>query len=120
MTYSTPITTLFVDIGGVLLTDGWSYEFRQLAVKEFDLNSEEMEARHSQAFETLELGKITMQEYLKLVVFYKARDFTTERFLEFIFARSAPHPNMIEHIQQLKKKYGLKIVVVRHEAKEIN
>ena len=120
MTYSTPITTLFVDIGGVLLTDGWSYEFRQLAVIEFNLNSEEMEARHSQAFETLELGKITMQEYLKLVIFYKARDFTPERFLEFIFARSAPHPNMIELIRQLKKKYGLKIVVVSNEARELN
>ncbi len=125
MTYSVPITpvpisTLFVDIGGVLLTDGWSYEFRQLAVKKFNLNSEEMETLHTHAFETLELGKITMREYLKLVVFYEERDFTSERFLEFILARSEPNPNMIELIRQLKEKYRLKVVAVSNEARKLN
>lgn len=38
-----PVTTLFLDIGGVLLTDGWSHEFRKLVAKEFNLNTEEME-----------------------------------------------------------------------------
>ena len=120
MKYSVPIATLFVDIGGVLLTDGWSYEFRQLAVKKFNLNSEEMESLHSHAFETLELGKITMQEYLKLVVFYEERHFTSERFLEFILARSETNPSMIELIRQLKRKYRLKIVAVSNEARELN
>ena len=120
MKYSDPITTLFVDIGGVLLTDGWSYEFRQLAVKKFNLISEKMEALHSQAFETLELGKITMQEYLKFVVFYEERHFTMERFMDFIFARSESNPKMIELIRQLKKKYRLKIVAVSNKARELN
>ena len=120
MKYSVPITTLFVDIGGVLLTDGWSYEFCQLAVKKFNLNSEEMETLHSHAFETLELGKITMQEYLKLVVFYEEQNFTSERFLEFILARSETNPSMIELIRQLKRKYRLKIVAVSNEARELN
>ena len=120
MKYSVPITTLFVDIGGVLLTDGWSYEFRQLAVKKFNLISEKMEALHSQAFETLELGKITMQEYLKFVVFYEERHFTMERFMDFIFVRSESNPKMIELIRQLKKKYRLKIVAVSNEARELN
>ena len=120
MKYSDPITTLFVDIGGVLLTDGWSYEFRQLAVKKFNLISEKMEALHSQAFETLELGKITMQEYLKFVVFYEERHFTMERLMDFIFVRSESNPKMIELIRQLKKKYRLKIVAVSNKARELN
>jgi len=41
-----PITTLFVDIGGVLLTDGWVQKYRSLAAKTFDLNFKEMEIRH--------------------------------------------------------------------------
>lgn len=32
------VTTLFVDIGGVFLTDGRGHEFRKMAVKEFHLN----------------------------------------------------------------------------------
>lgn len=120
MKYSTPITALFVDIGGVLLTDGWCHEFRELAVKEFDLDSEEMEDRHSQVFETFELGKLTMQEYMELVVFYKKRHFTPLQFQEFIFAQTKSDLTMIDLIRQLKSKYGLKIFAVSNEARELN
>ncbi len=80
-----PITTLFVDIGGVLLSDGWSYESRKLAVKKFDLNTEEMENRHNQAFDTYELDKLTIEEYLNHVVFYEKRSFTPAQFKKFMF-----------------------------------
>ena len=38
MKRSTGITTLFLDIGGVLLTDGWGNQYRTLAARTFDLN----------------------------------------------------------------------------------
>jgi putative hydrolase of the HAD superfamily len=37
-----------------------------------------------------------------------------------MFAQSKPYPEMIELIRQLKAKYGLKIVVVSNEARELN
>lgn len=37
MDISISVKTLFVDIGGVLLTDGWGHEFRKMAVNEFHL-----------------------------------------------------------------------------------
>ena len=120
MTYSIPISTLFVDIGGVMLTDGWSHEFRKLAVKKFHLNQEELEDRHGMVFETFELDKLTIEEYLNLVVFYERRSFTPAQFREFMFARSESYPEMIGLIRQLKAKYGLKIVVVSNEARELN
>ena len=39
----TKITTLFLDVGGVLLTNGWGHSSRALAAKAFDLNLDEME-----------------------------------------------------------------------------
>ncbi len=69
------ITTLFLDIGGVLLSDGWGHEFRQLAAEKFHLDEAEMEERHRIMFVTYEEGKITLDEYLDRVVFYKHRDF---------------------------------------------
>lgn len=42
MDKSISVTTLFVDIGGVLLTDGWGHEFRKLAVKKFHLNQQKI------------------------------------------------------------------------------
>ncbi len=120
MKVKTGIKYLFVDIGGVLLTDGWSQRSRKLAVKEFGLNPEEMEKRHSQAFETYEEGKFTITEYLNRVVFYEKRPFTQVRFRKFIFTQSESYPQMIELIRQLKIKYGLKIIVLSNEARELN
>jgi len=120
MREKTGIKFLFVDIGGVLLTDGWGHAFRNLADKEFDLNSEEMETRHNQILDTFELGKLTIEEYLRWVVFYKKRSFTPAQFQKFMFAQSKPYPKMIELVRRLKTKYGLKIVVVSNEARELN
>jgi putative hydrolase of the HAD superfamily len=111
---------LFVDIGGVLLTDGWVHKYRKLAAKEFDLNPEEMEKRHNQAFDTYELDKLTIEEYLNRVVFYEKRSFTQAQFRKFMFAQSKPYPKMVELVRKLKAKYGLKIIVVSNEARELN
>ena len=71
------ITTLFLDIGGVLLSDGWGHDFRHQAAEKFHLDKQEMEERHGIMFATYEEGRISMDEYLDRVVFYKHRDFTT-------------------------------------------
>jgi putative hydrolase of the HAD superfamily len=114
------ITTLFLDIGGVLLSNGWGHEFRQLAVEKFHLDETEMEEKHSIMFVTYEEGKITLEEYLKRVVFYKPRDFTHAQFRDFMFSLTTPHPDMIDFIKKLKAQYGLKIVAVSNEARELN
>ncbi len=54
------ITTLFLDIGGVLLSNGWGQDFRQKAADEFHLDKAEMEERHSIMFVTYEEGRITL------------------------------------------------------------
>ncbi len=120
MKEKTEIKYLFVDIGGVLLSDGWDHESRKLAVKKFDLNPEEMENRHNQAFETYELGKLTITEYLNRIVFYEKRSFTQAQFRKFLFAQSKQYFQMIELVRKLKTKYGLKIIVVSNEARELN
>ena len=120
MTNKTGITCLFVDIGGVLLTDGWSHKYRKLASKEFGLEMEETEKRHNQAFDTYELDKLTIKDYLNRVVFYEKRPFTRAQFQKFMFAQSKPYPEMIGLVRKLKAKYGLKIVVLSNEARELN
>ncbi len=115
-----PITALFVDIGGVLLTNGWSHESRKRAAKMFGLNLVELEDRHHLTFDTYEEGKLTLDEYLSRVVFYQKRSFTRAQFRKFMFAQSKPFPEMIELVRRLKSKYGLKIAVVSNEGRELN
>jgi putative hydrolase of the HAD superfamily len=114
------ITALFLDIGGVLLSNGWGHESRQSASEKFQLDITEMEARHHLTFDTYELGKLTLEEYLNRTVFYEKRSFTKDEFRNCMFAQSKPHPEMIELIIELKKQFGLKIVVVSNEGRELN
>ena len=100
MKRSTEITTLFVDIGGVLLTDGWDHHARRRAAKHFKLDWAEMEDRHDLNFETHEEDKLTLEEYLDRVVFYEKRPFTRAQFRRFMFAQSKPYAEMIELVRQ--------------------
>ena len=114
------IRCLFLDIGGVLLTDGWDHHARRRATKHFKLAWVEMENRHNLNFATYEEGKLTLEEYLGRVVFYQKRPFTHAQFRRFMFAQSKPYAEMISLIGKLKANYGLKIVVVSNEARELN
>ncbi len=120
MKKKTIITHLFLDIGGVLLTDGWDHHARKRAAANFKLRLAEMNDRHHLVFETYEEGKLTIEEYLDLVVFYQKRPFTRAQFREFMFIQSKPYPKMIDLVRRLKARYGLKVVVVSNEARELN
>ncbi len=113
------ITTLFVDIGGVLLTNGWDRRMRKMAAETFGLDYEEMDERHHLTFDTYEEGKLTLYDYLQRVVFYQERPFSVEEFRLFMFAQSQPYPEMIELICRLKERYGLKIAAVSNEGREL-
>ena len=52
------ITTLFLDIGGVLFTNGWDHHARKRAAKHFKLELAEIEDRHHLKFDTYEEGKL--------------------------------------------------------------
>jgi putative hydrolase of the HAD superfamily len=120
MIKATSITCLFLDIGGVLLTNGWDHHQRQRAAMHFKLDWAEMDNRHNLTFDTYEEGKITLTEYLERVVFYKKRAFTFAQFRSFMFAQSQPCAPMLELIPRLKAKHGLKVIVVSNESRELN
>jgi len=101
MKKASAITCVFLDIGGVLLTNGWDHDSRKLAAKTFDLDPDEMEDRHHLTFGTCEVGKLTLKQYLSRVVFYQKRPFTRAQFQKFMFAQSRPFPQMIDLARNL-------------------
>jgi putative hydrolase of the HAD superfamily len=110
---------LFLDIGNVLLTNGWDHSMRRRAAQKFALDYEEMNERHHLTFDTYEEGKLSLAEYLGRVVFYRPRSFSPEDFRDFIFAQSKPKPDMIQLVQELKERYGLKTAAVSNEGREL-
>ena len=113
-------TTIFTDIGGVLLTNGWDRTARKKAIDRFKLDPAETEERHHLTFDTYESGKISLSEYLKRLVFYRKRNFTENDFRKFMFAQSKPYPEMLSLIRAIKEKYNIKIAVVNNEGSELN
>ena len=116
------INTIFLDIGNVMLTNGWDRHMRRQAAEIFNLDYEEMDERHHLTFDTYEEGKLSLDEYLTRLVFYEDRPFTREDFKAYMFAQSQQKPEMMqtaELIKGLKGKYGLKVATVSNEGLEL-
>ena len=118
MTRSSAITTLFIDIGNVLLTDSWGPAMRQRALEQFGFDLTEVAQRSQLTFEGYEEGNISLDEYLDWVVFYQPRSFSREALKAFMLAQSQPQPDMIALVRDLKTRYGLKVAVVTNDGRE--
>lgn len=120
MDESNRIRTLFLDIGGVLLSNGWDRRERRRAAERFNLDHEEMDERHHLTFDTYEEGKLSLDEYLNRVVFHREQSFSREQFKEFMFSQSQAFPDMIELVRNLKSRHRLKVAAINNEGKELN
>jgi putative hydrolase of the HAD superfamily len=117
---SAPVTALFLDIGGVMLTNGWDRRSREAAAKKFGLDLDELNDRHRMTFDTYEAGKLSLDEYLRRTVFCQEQPFTMDDFKAFMYDQSKAYPEMIDLVKALKARYGLKVAVVNNEGRELN
>jgi putative hydrolase of the HAD superfamily len=113
------ITTLFLDIGGVLLTNGWDRRARQAAVEKFELDFEEIDERHHMTFDTYEEGKLSLDEYLSRVIFFRDRKFTREDFKAYVYSQSRPLEDMLDLIRKIIIKHNLRAIAVSNEGREL-
>jgi putative hydrolase of the HAD superfamily len=114
-----PITTLFVDVGGVLLTNSWGHTARHRAAERFDLDCDTLNRRHYAVFTLYEEGKLNLDEYLDRAVFYEDRPFSRKDFQEFMFSQSETNPQMIELVRGVKARHGLKVVAISNVGWEL-
>ena len=114
------VKTLFLDIGGVILSNGWGRDFRRKAEQKFGLDPEETEERHHLTFDTYEEGKLSLDDYLNRVFFYKKNNFTKDEFKEFMFAQSYALQENLDYFLSLRKQYKLKVIAVSNEGRELN
>ncbi len=114
------ITTVFMDIGGVILTNGWDHNMRKLAAWTFDLDYDELNERHHLTFGTYEEGKLSLEQYLDRTIFYRERPFSKDDFRKFMYAQSKPFPDMLLLMRSLKLKYKLKTTAISNEGRELS
>ncbi len=113
------ITTLFCDVGGVLLTNGWGHQSRKLAAEKFGYDLAEAETRHHLMFDDFEEGKISLHDYLRFTIFNQPCSFSEEDYVAFMYAQSQPLQPMLDYVKELKRKHALKVVLVSNEGREL-
>ena len=114
------LKVIFLDIGGVLLSNGWGHESRQKAAEAFHLDYAEMDSLHHFIFNIYEINRISLNEYLDRVVFNRARNFTKEEFKTFMFAQSFELPDMLGWLKEWKRTCGFRIFSINNEGKALN
>lgn len=112
------ISSLFWDIGGVLLTNAWDHEERDTAIQHFALDKNDFETRHKESVAAFEEGKLTLDEYLARTVFHTQRAFTREQFRNYMFSLSQPETEILEIARSLSRKYPM--CTINNESRELN
>lgn len=113
-------TALFFDVGGVLATNGWDHETRRRAAREFQLEWDEMQARHELVEANFDLGRITLDEYLECAVFYRPRTFSREEFKRFMYAQSQPNPESLALVEEIAGGGRYLLATLNNESTELN
>ena len=114
------ITTLFWDIGGVILTNGWDTRARREAAETFHLDWEEFQDRHDLSFPAFDSGNISLNEYLDRTLFYRSRGFTREEFTAFMFAQSKEYPESRAVLDAAARTGKYFIGAINNEPLELN
>lgn len=114
------IKALFWDVGGVLLTNAWDHTQREAALQHFHVDQTEFAERHELSVSSFERGKITIDEYLDRVVFYKPRSFSRDEFKQFIFSLSEPNEEALAFARQLTGSGKYLMGTINNESRELN
>jgi HAD superfamily hydrolase (TIGR01509 family) len=122
-TSSTTIRTLFWDIGGVLLTNGWDSGQRTRVLSRVGVDLDKYESLHSEANYTWERGLTTAKTFFNTTVFEQ----NPELELSFdvlwpqVCAESKVlNPECLDMLSELQQAGRLSIATLNNESRELN
>lgn len=115
----TGVTTVFFDVGGVLLTNGWDRHSRRATIDAFELDWEEFRDRHDFVAHDFEIGRMDLDQYLRRTVFYRERRFPPEEFVALMKAQSAELPGSLDVVAELSAA-GITLATLNNESRELN
>jgi len=115
-----PISAIFWDVGGVLLTNAWDRSQREAALEHFKLDEEEFADRHEMVVSSFERGKIGLDDYLDRTVFYRARPFSRDEFKQYIFSLSQPNTEALTFARQLADSKKYLMGTINNESRDLN
>jgi HAD superfamily hydrolase (TIGR01509 family) len=116
-----PIQTIFFDIGGVLLTNGWDETQRATVLPRFDVFLDAYETRHAAANWRWERGLENARWFFGQTVFYEPRNFTFYDLWPEVEAQSAVlNPDVYDVLRELRATKRYKVATLNNESRELN
>ncbi|HEU5119020.1 MAG TPA: HAD-IA family hydrolase [Isosphaeraceae bacterium] len=112
--------TLFFDVGGVLLTNGWDTSSRKAAAEEFRLDYQEFQTRHEMLKTAFETGRVGLDTYVRKAVFHRSRLFSPDEFKQFMFSRSQPLEETLEWVRTLSQTGKYRLFTLNNESRELH
>jgi putative hydrolase of the HAD superfamily len=114
------ITTIFFDLGGVCLSNGWDHEQRQALARQFGFDYESFDSRHRQVVDALERGQLTLDDYLQWTLFYQPRAFQPADIVDAIEQLSTPFAETLAIVQALRNSGRYLLATLNNESRELN
>jgi len=112
--------TLFFDLGGVLLTNGWDTGARKRAAETFGFEFAEFQTRHEMLKTAFETGRLSLDHYVNKAVFYRPRSFTAHEFKTFMFAQSHLLGDTLDFVRALASTGKYRLYTLNNESRELH
>ncbi len=114
------LPTLFIDVGGVLLTNAWDTSSRKAAAEEFGLDFQEFQTRHEMLKTAFETGRLSLDAYVRKAIFHRSRSFSPDEFKTFMFTRSQLLGDTLEWVRTLSTTGKLRLFTLNNESRELH
>jgi putative hydrolase of the HAD superfamily len=114
------ITTLFFDLGGVCLSNGWDHEQRHVIADQFGFDYETFDSRHRQIVDSLERGFLSLDDYLNWTLFYAPRPFSPADVRTAIEQLSTPIEETLALVRTLRERGRYQLMTINNESRELN
>lgn len=115
-----PIDLVLFDIGGVLGSNGWDREQRNAAIEHFGLDADEFQSRHEETVGALEVGSMSLDEYLAITSYCVDKTISCDDLKAFMFAQSEPWPDSIAVARDIAATGRFRLGTLNNESKELN
>jgi putative hydrolase of the HAD superfamily len=114
------IDLVLFDIGGVLGSNGWDREQRTAAVERFGLDAEEFQYRHEETVGALEVGQMSLEEYLRITAYCGDANVSCADLRAFMFEQSVAWPDSIAIALDLATGGMVRLATLNNEGEELN
>ncbi len=114
------VSLLLLDIGGVLVSNGWDRDSRAEGCRRFGLDSSRYERRHASLVDRFERGGLSLEEYLNATLGEVPPDFPRKDFEAFMFSQSRPIEPALSLTRRLAQGKIVPMAALSNESLELN